>query len=258
MLLVINSNNTNTVFAVFDGETRRGSWRISTQPHRTADEYMVWLTQLMALEGLERNHITGTILSNVVPPASFNLRSLCQRYFGGEPLVVGDPALQYGLKVLIDRPEEAGADRIANAVAAKLRYDMPAVVVDLGTATTFDVLDRDGNYVGGVISPGINLAFEALYMGAAKLPRIEIRRPPRVIGRGTVGAMQSGIYWGSIDMIEGLCARIRKEYGAPMKTIATGGVAAIFEGAFPSIDFFDQDLTSAGLLEIFKRNGGAL
>ena len=142
MLLVINSNNTNTVFAVFDGETRRGSWRISTQPHRTADEYMVWLTQLMALEGLERNHITGTILSNVVPQASFNLRSLCQRYFGGEPLVVGDPALQYGLKVLIDRPEEAGADRIANAVAAKLRYAMPAVVVDLGTATTFDVLDR--------------------------------------------------------------------------------------------------------------------
>ena len=147
MLLVINSNNTNTVFAVFDGEAKRGSWRISTQSHRTADEYMVWLTQLMALEGLERRHITGTILSNVVPQASFNLKSLCQRYFGGDPLVVGDPRIDYGLKILIDRPEEAGADRIANAVAAKSRYTMPAVVVDLGTATTFDVLDGQGNYV---------------------------------------------------------------------------------------------------------------
>jgi type III pantothenate kinase len=254
MLLVINSNNTNTVFAVFEGETRRGSWRISTQGHRTADEYMVWLTQLMALEGLERKHITGAVLSNVVPQASFNLRSLCQRYFGGDPLVVGDPALDYGLKVLIDRPEEAGADRIANAVAAKQRYDMPAVVVDLGTATTFDVLDRDGNYVGGVISPGINIAFEALYMGAAKLPRIEIRRPPRVIGRGTVGAMQSGIYWGYIGLIEGLLNRIQEEQGGRLTVIATGGLVPLIAAGCPAIQHVDQDLTLRGIADIYYRN----
>jgi type III pantothenate kinase len=254
MLLVVNSNNTNTVFAVFDGKEKRGAWRISTQAHRTADEYMVWLTQLMALEGLERRHIDGTILSNVVPQASFNLRSLCQRYFGGEPMVVGDPALDYGIKVLIDRPEEAGADRIANAVAAKSRYEMPAVVVDLGTATTFDVLDRDGNYVGGIISPGINLAFEALYMGAAKLPRIEIRRPANVIGRGTVGAMQSGIYWGYIGLIEGLLQRIEAEQRAALSVIGTGGLVALIAAGCPAIRHVDQDLTLRGIADVYYRN----
>jgi type III pantothenate kinase len=254
VLLVINSNNTNTVFAVFEGDERRGSWRISTQPHRTADEYMVWLTQLMALEGLERKHIRGTILSNVVPQASFNLRSLCQRYFGGEPLVVGDPALDYGIKILIDRPEEAGADRIANAVAAKKRYKMPAVVVDLGTATTFDVLDGEGNYLGGIISPGINLAFEALYMGAAKLPRIEIRRPPRVIGRGTVGAMQSGIYWGYIGLIEGLLERIKTEQGGALSVIGTGGLVPLIAAGCAAIQHIDQDLTLRGIADIYDRN----
>lgn len=254
MLLVINSNNTNTVFAVFEGDDRRGSWRISTQAHRTADEYMVWLTQLMALEGLERRHIRGTILSNVVPQATFNLRSLCQRYFGGEPLVVGDPQLDYGIKILIDRPEEAGADRIANAVAAKKRYKMPAVVVDLGTATTFDVLDGEGNYLGGIISPGINLAFEALYMGAAKLPRIEIRRPPRVIGRGTVGAMQSGIYWGYIGLIEGLLERIRTEQGGALTVIGTGGLVPLIAAGCPAIEHVDQDLTLRGIADIYYRN----
>jgi type III pantothenate kinase len=254
MLLVINSNNTNTVFAVFEGEERRGSWRISTQAHRTADEYMVWLTQLMALEGLERKHVAGTILSNVVPQASFNLKSLCQRYFGGEPLVVGDPQLDYGIKILIDRPEEAGSDRIANAVAAKKRYKMPAVVVDLGTATTFDVLDGEGNYLGGIISPGINLAFEALYMGAAKLPRIEIKRPPRVIGRGTVGAMQSGIYWGYIGLIEGLLERIRTEQGGALTVIGTGGLVPLIAAGCPAIQHVDQDLTLRGIADIYYRN----
>src|SRR5262249_39798329 len=145
--------------------------------------------------------------------------TLCRNYFGGDPLTVGDPALKIGIKLLIDRPEEAGADRIANAVAARARYKMPAVVVDLGTATTFDILDGDGNYCGGIIAPGINLAFEALYMGAAKLPRIEIRRPPTIIGHNTVGAMQSGIYWGYVGLIEGLVERIKAEQGAAMTVI---------------------------------------
>ena len=189
MLLVINSNNTNTVFGVFEGESKRASWRISTDPKRTADEYAVWLTHLMALKGLALDGIDAVVLSNVVPQASFNLKTLCRQYFKGDPLMVGDPAVKLGLKVLIERPEEAGADRLANAVAARKRYRMPAIVVDLGTATTFDVLDDDGNYCGGAIAPGITLAFEALYMGAAKLPRIEIRRPARVVGRSTTGAM---------------------------------------------------------------------
>jgi type III pantothenate kinase len=254
MLLVINSNNTNTVFAVFDGEAKRGAWRISTNAQRTADEYMIWLTALMALEGLDRKQITGTVLSNVVPQASFNLKSLCQRYFGGEPLIVGDAKLDYGIKILIDRPEEAGADRIANAVAAKMRYAMPAVVVDLGTATTFDVLDGEGNYLGGVISPGINLAFEALYMGAAKLPRIEIRRPERVIGRGTVGAMQSGIYWGYIGLIEGLLDRIQKEQGDGLTVIGTGGLVPLIAAGCPAIRHVDQELTLRGIADIYRRN----
>jgi type III pantothenate kinase len=254
MLLVINSNNTNTVFAVFDGAEKRGAWRISTQPHRTADEYMVWLTQLLALEGLERRQIKGAILSNVVPQASFNLRSLCQRYFAGEPLIVGDPALDHGIKILIDRPEEAGADRIANAVAAKGRYPLPAVVVDLGTATTFDVLDANGNYRGGIISPGINIAFEALYMGAAKLPRIEIRRPAQVIGRSTVGAMQSGIYWGYIGLIEGLLDRIQKEQDSAMTVIGTGGLVPLIAAGCPALKHVDPDLTLRGIADIFYRN----
>jgi type III pantothenate kinase len=254
MLLVVNSNNTNTTFAVFNGDEKRGSWRISTDARRTADEYMVWLTQLMALEGIERGAITGTALSNVVPQASFYLRNLCQRYFGGEPLTIGDPALDYGIKILIDRPEEAGADRIANAVAAKKRHAMPAVVVDLGTATTFDVLDREGNYVGGVISPGINLAFEALYMGAAKLPRIEIKRPARAIGRGTVSAMQSGIYWGYIGLIEGLLERIQEEQGGEMNVIGTGGLVPLIAAGCPAIRHIDQDLTLRGIADIYFRN----
>lgn len=254
MLLVINSNNTNTVFAVFDGEDKRGAWRISTDARRTADEYMIWLVQLMALEGIDRSQITGTALSNVVPQASFNLKSLCQRYFGGEPLVIGEARIDPGIKVLLDRPEEAGADRIANAVAARKRYTMPAIVVDLGTATTFDVLDRDGNYLGGVISPGINLAFEALYMGAAKLPRIEIKRPPRVTGRGTVEAMQAGIYWGYIGLIEGLLERIQKEQGGPMTVIGTGGLVPLIAAGCPAISHIDQDLTLRGIADIYYRN----
>ena len=213
----------------------------------------VWLSHLMGLKGLKLGDVDGVVLSNVVPQASFNLKALCRNYFGGDPLVVGDPSLKIGLKLLIDRPEEAGADRIANAVAARTRYKMPAVVVDLGTATTFDVLDADGNYCGGVISPGINLAFEALYLGAAKLPRIEIRRPPRVVGRNTVGAMQSGIYWGYIGLIEGLLARIVAENGA-QTVIGTGGLVPLIADGTQAIHHVDPDLTLRGLVDIYKLN----
>jgi type III pantothenate kinase len=254
MLLVINSNNTNTVFGVFDGEVKRASWRISTDPRRTADEFAVWLSHLMGLKSIRMDDIDGVVLSNVVPQASFNLKTLCRTYFGGDPLTIGDPAIKIGLKVLIDRPEEAGADRIANAVAARSRYKMPAMVVDLGTATTFDILDAGGNYCGGVISPGINLAFEALYMGAAKLPRIEIRRPPQVVGRNTVGAMQSGIFWGYIGLIEGLVERIKAEQGAAMTVIGTGGLVPLVADGTKVINHVDQDLTLRGMVDIYKLN----
>ena len=254
MLLVINSNNTTTVFGVFDGHTKKGVWRISTDARRTADEYAVWLTGLMALEGIERKHVDGVILSNVVPQTTFNLRSLCQRYFGGEPMVVGDPHLKLGIKVLLDRPEEIGADRIANAVAARTRYKLPGIVIDLGTATTLDVLDGEANYLGGVIAPGINMAFEALYMGAAKLPRVEIRRPAQVVGHSTVSAMQSGIYWGYIGLIEGLVRRIEEEQGTKMTVIGTGGLVPLIAAGAKMIEHIDQDLTLLGLVDIYLLN----
>jgi type III pantothenate kinase len=254
MLLVINANNTTTVFGVYEGHEKRGAWRISTDAKRTADEYAVWLTQLMALDGITRQDIDGVILSNVVPQTSFNLRSLCQRYFGGEPMVVGDPSLKLGLKVLLDRPEEAGADRIANAVAARTRYRMPGIIIDLGTATTFDVLDADGNYLGGVIAPGINMAFEALYMGAAKLPRVEIRRPAKIVGHSTVSAMQSGIYWGYIGLIEGLVRRIEEELGTKMTVVGTGGLVPLIAAGAKVIEHVDQDLTLLGLVDIYTLN----
>ena len=254
MLLVINSNNTNTVFGAFDGDAMRAAWRISTDPRRTADEYAVWLTHLMALEGLKFADIDGVVLSNVVPQASFNLVSLCRRYFKGDPVIVGDASVKLGFEIRLDRPEEAGADRLANAAGARRFYQMPAIVIDLGTATTFDVIDEGGNYCGGAISPGINLAFEALYMGAAKLPRIEIRRPPQVVGKTTVGAMQSGIFWGYIGLIEGLIVRIQAEWGRKMTVIGTGGLVPLVADATPCIEHVDLDLTLKGLVDIYRLN----
>lgn len=258
MLLAIDVGNTNTKFAVHDGAQWRGQWRVSTNASRTADEYAPWFSQIMALGGLGFADISACIISTVVPQALFHLRNLSRRYVGREAIVVGEPGCNLGIEVRIDKPSEAGADRLVNAVGAFVEYGGPAIVIDSGTATTFDIVGADGAFEGGVILPGINLSLQALHDAAARLPRVEIRDPGGVIGRDTVSAMQSGIYFGSIDMIEGLCRRIREEYGKPMKTIATGGVASIFEGAFPSIDHFDQDLTSRGLLEIFRRNGGKL
>ncbi len=258
MLLAIDVGNTNTKFAVHDGQTWRGQWRASTDTTRTADEYAPWLSQIMATASLGLSDVNACIISTVVPQALFNLRNLARRYVNTEPMVIGEDGLKLGIEVRIDKPNEAGADRLVNAVGAFIEYGGPSIVIDSGTATTFDIVASDGAFEGGIILPGINLSLQALHDAAARLPRVEIRDPGRVIGKDTVSAMQSGIYWGSIEMIEGLCRRIKAEYGAPMKTIATGGVASIFEGAFPSIDYFDQDLTSRGLLEIFKRNGGKL
>ena len=256
MLLAINSGNTNCVFAIFDGDTKRAVWKMSTDHRRTADEYAVWLTQLMALEGMRPADVTACIVSNVVPPVTFDLKMLCRRYFRCEPLFVLEPGVELGVQVLIDFPQEVGADRVVNAIAGKDRFGAPLIVVDIGTAATFDVVDGAGNYAGGAIAPGINLSLKALEMAAAKLPHIAIRRPARVIGKSTVQAMQSGLFWGYVGLIEGLVARIRAEFGEPMRVVATGGLSPLFAGATNVIEEIDPDLTLWGLRLIHKRNGG--
>ena len=254
MLLGINANNTNTVFAVWEGGTLKGAWRAATDAKRTADEYVVWLDHLLALEGLARSSITGTIIASVVPEANFNLITLCRRYCGSEPLVVGEPGVQLGIKALVERPEEVGADRFLNAVAAHDRYKGPLVVVDFGTSTNFDVVDKDGNFCGGIIAPGVNLSMTALHMAAAKLPSVRVRRIERVIGKNTVACMQSGLFWGYVGLIEGLVVRIKREFGSPMRVIVTGGLAPLFEGAIEGIDHTDPDLTLWGLRLLYDRN----
>ncbi|MGH6953358.1 MAG: type III pantothenate kinase, partial [Alphaproteobacteria bacterium] len=244
MLLAIDSGNTNIVFAVFDGDVRRGEWRSSSRSERTGDEYAVWLTQLMTLEGLTRRDIDAAIVANVVPAASLSLLSLCRRYFDAEPLVVGEEGVALGIRVLVPDPTEVGADRLVNAVGAQMRYPGgQKVVIDFGTATTFDVVDGEGNYCGGAIAPGINLSLEALHHAAAKLPRIALRRPPKVVGVSTVPAMQSGVFWGYTGLVEGLVLRIAAERGERMTVIATGGLAPLFKGATDSIHHFDSELT---------------
>ncbi len=256
MLLAIDSGNTNIVFAVYDEDQRlRGSWRASTEAKRTADEYAVWLTQLMALDGLVPDDIDGAIIANVVPPTMYALKSLCSRYFKVTPLVIGEPGTDTGIEVRIARPDQVGEDRLVNAVAAFAEHGGPLIIIDFGTATTFDVIGEDGAYEGGVIAPGINLSLEALDRAAAKLPRIAIKEPPQqVIGQATIPAMESGAYWGYVGLTEGLVTRIKGEYGRPMKVIATGGLASLFARATACIDEVDADLTLRGLLAIYNAN----
>ena len=256
MLLAIDSGNTNIVFAVFDdADVKRGIWRASTEVKRTADEYAVWLTQLMALEGLRPGDIDGTIIANVVPATMYALKALCRRYFKSAPMVIGEPGVDLGIEVRVDWPDQVGEDRLVNAVAAHARHGGPLILVDFGTATTFDVIGADGAYEGGVIAPGINLSLEALDRAAAKLPRIAIKGPPqRVIGQATIPAMESGAYWGYIGLIEGIVARIRGEDGRALKVVATGGLAPLFAQATASIDEVDADVTLRGLRILYRAN----
>jgi type III pantothenate kinase len=255
MLLAIEQGNTNTLFAVHDGQAWVAQWRAATEMTRTADEYAVWLVQLLAMSALSLAQLDACIISSVVPQSLFNLRNLSRRYLHVEPLVIGENA-DLGIEVRILKPSEAGADRLVNAIGAHVAYPGDLLVIDSGTATTFDVVGGDGAFEGGVIAPGINLSMQALHDAAAQLPRVAIRRPTgnRVVGVDTVGAMQSGVFWGYISMIEGLAARIKAEWGKPLTVIGTGGIASLFEGATSAIDHFDHDLTIRGLLEIHRRN----
>ncbi len=256
MLLAIEQGNTNTLFAVHDGAEWIAQWRTATQSTRTADEYAVWLYQLLSMTGLKFELLDACIISSVVPQSVFNLRNLARRYLKVEPLVIGEN-VDLGIPVRLEKPSEAGADRLVNAIGAHAVYPGDLIVIDSGTATTFDVIAADGGFEGGVIAPGINLSMEALHAAAAKLPRVAIRRPEKTIGRDTVGAMQAGVFWGYIALIEGLIIRIREEWGRPMTVVATGGVASLFQGATEAIDHFDSDLTIRGMLEIHRRNTGA-
>jgi len=253
MLLAIEQGNTNTLFAVHDGNSWIAQWRTATEASRTADEYAVWLTQLLAMRDIALTSLSGCIISSVVPQSIFNLRNLARRYLSVEPLVIGDN-VELGIPVRVKKPSEAGADRLVNAIGAHLVYPGDLIVIDSGTATTFDVIAADGAFEGGAIAPGINLSLQALHEAAAMLPRIAIQRPDRVIGKDTVSNMQSGVFWGYVGLIEGMVARIKAEWGAPMTVVGTGGVASLFEGATESIDRFDPDLTIRGLLEIWRRN----
>jgi type III pantothenate kinase len=253
MLLAIEQGNTNTMFAVHDGQRWIAQWRAATESTRTADEYAVWLSQLLAMAGLQLGVFNGCIISSVVPQSIFNLRNLARRYLHVEPLVIGENA-DLGIAVRIDKPSEAGADRLVNAIGAHVAYPGDLIVIDSGTATTFDVIAADGGFEGGVIAPGINLSMEALHNAAAKLPRVAIQKPQRVVGTDTVGAMQSGVFWGYIGLIEGLIARIKGERDQPVTVVATGGVASLFHGATELIDIFDPDVTIRGLLEVYRRS----
>jgi type III pantothenate kinase len=254
MLLVIDAGNTNIVFAVHDGKAVRAEWRAVTETTRTADEYAVMLLPLLQLQGLNLADVDSAIIATVVPAALFDLKLLCRRYFKCNPLVVGDPNVDIGITVNTDRPGAVGADRIVNAVAAHAAHKGALIVVDFGTATTFDIVSPDGDYEGGVIAPGANLSAEALHRAAAMLPRVAVERTQAVIGKDTEPAMRSGLYWGYLGLVEGLVARIKEEYGKPMTVIATGGLAGVFYKQTASIDFLDPDLTIRGLVLIHARN----
>ncbi|MGB3456386.1 MAG: type III pantothenate kinase [Litorimonas sp.] len=254
MLLVIDSGNTNTLFAIHDGERWAGQWRIATDPARTADEFAVWFYQLMNMAGLDFGKISDCVISTVVPQSLFNLRNLARRHMDVEPMIVGEPETDLGIQVRLDNPNQVGADRLVNALGAAVRYEGPLILIDSGTATTFDVVSADRYFEGGIIAPGINLSMRALHEAAAQLPRIAIRKPDAVIGRDTVSAMQSGVFWGYIGLIDGLVRRIVEEDGRDFTVVGTGGVASLFEGASETIQHFDADLTIRGLLEIWKLN----
>ena len=259
MLLAVDVGNTNLVFALVDKGEIKARWRIATDPRRTADQYSVWLHQLLELEGYGRDEVDGVIIGTVVPRALHNLEVLSEKYFRKTPIIAGQGAAQWPLQLDVDEPQNVGADRALNAIAAHAKYPGDLIVIDFGTATTFDVVSSSGAYAGGIIAPGINLSLDALVSAAAKLPRIAIEAPESdsVIGRTTVSQMTIGIYWGYVAMIEGLVARLKAEIGRPVKVVATGGLATLFDAHIEAFDAIEGDLTIQGLAMLYARAGKA-
>ncbi|MBC7132718.1 MAG: type III pantothenate kinase [Roseovarius sp.] len=253
MLLAIDCGNTNTVFSIWDGERFLCTFRTATEHQRTADQYFVWFSTLLAHHRIEAR-ITDMIISSTVPRVVFNLRVLADRYFGCRPLVVGKPECRLPVDVRVDAGTQVGPDRLVNTVAGFDLCGGDLIVVDFGTATTFDVVDTDGAYIGGVIAPGVNLSLQALHEAAAALPHVDVTRPEKVIGTNTVACMQSGVFWGYVGLINGICEKIRAERGRALTVIATGGLAPLFQQGTDLFDRFEDELTMHGLTVIHDYN----
>lgn len=256
MLLAIDAGNTNMVFALLKDREIRARWRIATDPRRTADQYAVWLHQLLELEGYDRGNVGAVIIGTVVPRALHNLQVLASKYFGTEAIVAGQGVADWGIELDVAEPRTVGADRVLNTIAVHETHPGDLIVIDFGTATTFDVVDFSGAYKGGIIAPGINLSLDALVTAAAKLPRIAIAAPEgrSVVGRTTEDQMQIGIFWGYVAMLEGLVAKLKAEIGRPVKVIATGGLAVLFNEHTSVFDAIEPDLTIQGLGLLFERS----
>ena len=256
MLLLIDCGNTNIVFAIAQNDRILKKWRINTDPKRTADEYYVWLIKLLEIENINLLSISDCIIASVVPDALFSLLNFNKEYLKIEPFIVGENNLKIGIDINIDNPSEAGADRIVNAVAVKKFYNKPSIVIDFGTATTFDIVSKSGSYEGGIIAPGVNLSLEALYMAASRLPRIKVDNTKNinVVGKNTKDSMYSGIYWGYISLIEGLVKRINEEKNFNYYVIATGGLSNLFSKNCSIIEKVDNELTLYGLIHLYNIN----
>jgi type III pantothenate kinase len=253
MLLAIDIGNTNITLGTFEGANLKATWRLATGIHRLADEYGIILLNFLRLQNFSASKITGAVLCSVVPPLVPILQEVCQKYLGTSPLVV-EAGVKTGMRISVDNPRELGPDRVVNAVAVHHLYKGPVIVIDLGTATTFDVVSKEGDYLGGAIAPGISIASEALFTRAAMLPRIELTRPKQVIGKNTVSAMQSGIIFGYAGLIEGIVNRMQKELGCKAMVIATGGYGQLLAREIPAIDTVNPDLALVGLRLIHEMN----
>ena len=255
MLLAIDVGNTNIVLGVFEGEKLKATWRLGTDIHKLEDEYAIMISNLLSFRELSFTDIDHAIILSSVPPLVAVFEALCQRYFQVSPMILG-PGIKTGVRISIDNPREVGADRVANAAAAHKLYSGPLIVIDLGTATTFDAVSKEGDYLGGAIAPGIGISAEALFEHAAKLPRVELVRPKQAIGKNTVAAMQSGLVFGYVGLIEGLVQRIRRELGGEAKVIATGGLANVIASETDAVDVLEPDLTLVGMRLIYELNNG--
>ncbi|HET6284492.1 MAG TPA: type III pantothenate kinase [Polyangia bacterium] len=253
MLLAIDIGNTNVAIGLFDRQTLRADWRLDTRASRTGDEYAVLLSELFRLAGHDLRVVSAAIISSVVPPALFPMEQLCRKHFKLDPVIVG-PGTKTGMPILYENPREVGADRIVNAVAAYHRWPQGAIVVDFGTATTFDVITSRGEYAGGVIAPGIMVSAEGLYRATAKLPRVEIVRPKTAVGRNTVASIQSGLVFGYAGLVDGIVGRIRAEVDFTPRVVGTGGLAPLVASESTTIEECDDMLTLAGLALIYDRN----